>query len=293
MTAASAMTAIGRRLARRTGTGSTRNGGDVMATVCVWLSTLEVPDPGGGAPGWWAHGTTPTALHLPEWLQGGKAPYGRPGAVRSSSRRRRVRAPSYNMSHHKKGRAEQSTSVDGPGAARAHTGAGGSLRGQYKTNARSDHGSLRQPRRLCERRACRAVFRHVRPRARAVDRRAPRRAAGPPHGPGDLRGTLADGAVIIGDRRAAEPDGRAAEDRPVADAARAPGLAQRSRRGGRPGDGHRSPQAGRWRSAAHDRQRLPGPRPHQSAARRPAAAGRLPYRAGAGGARGGGLPGSA
>jgi len=40
MTAASAMTAIGRRLARRTGTVSTRNGGDVMATVCVWLSTL-------------------------------------------------------------------------------------------------------------------------------------------------------------------------------------------------------------------------------------------------------------
>src|SRR5664280_1369045 len=74
MTAASAMTAIGRRLARRTGTGSTRNGGDVMATVCVWLSTLEVPDPGGGAPGWWAHGTTPTALHLPAWLQGGRRP---------------------------------------------------------------------------------------------------------------------------------------------------------------------------------------------------------------------------
>ncbi len=53
-----------------------------------------------------------------------------------------------------------------------------------------------------------------------MDRRAPRRAAGPPHGPGDVRGALADGAVGIGGRRAAEPHGRAAEDRPVADAAR-------------------------------------------------------------------------
>src|SRR5664280_1798865 len=239
MTAASAMTAIGRRLARRTGTVSTRNGGDVMATVCVWLSTLAGSR--SGRRGAWMvgaryHPDSPTSARV---ASGWKAPYGRPGAVRSSSRRRPVRAPGSNMSHPQKGVRSSRRRWTARGRLVRILGQEDPLRGQYKTNARSDHGSLRQPRRPRERRACRAVFRHVRPRARAVDRRAPRRAAGPPHGPGDLRGALADGAVINGDRRAAEPDGRAAEDRPVADAARAPGVAQRSRPGGRSRDGHR------------------------------------------------------
>src|ERR1035437_7128131 len=88
MTAASAMTAIGRRLARRTGTGSTRNGGDVMATVCVWLSTLAGSR--SGRRGAWMvgaryHPDSPTPASLASGWEGALRPPGsRPLIVASA-----------------------------------------------------------------------------------------------------------------------------------------------------------------------------------------------------------------
>jgi hypothetical protein len=80
------MTAIGRRLARRTGTVSTRNGGDVMATVCVWLSTLAGSR--SGRPVAWMvgaryHPDSPTPARV---ASGWKAPYGRPPALHRAPR---------------------------------------------------------------------------------------------------------------------------------------------------------------------------------------------------------------